>query len=91
MLKPVPLGAIDEMVIAVSPLLLSVSGRVLLDPVATLPKLKVVGFALRVPAETPVPERAMLYGVFLASLTIANVPVVAPVACGANFTDTVAL
>lgn len=60
MLKPVPLGVIDEMVTAVPPLLLSVSDSVLLDPVATLPKVKLVGFALTAPGETAVPDRAIL-------------------------------
>jgi hypothetical protein len=60
MLKPVPVGVIEEIVTAVPPLLLSVSDSVLLDPVATLPKVRLGGFALTAPGETPVADKAML-------------------------------
>lgn len=55
-LKPVPLGAIDEMVSAELPELLSVSVSVLLLPVVTLPKFRLVGDAVSWLDVTPVPE-----------------------------------
>jgi hypothetical protein len=60
MLNPVPLGVIDEMVSALPPEFDNVSERVLLDPVATLPKLRLAGLALTVPGATPVPDSVML-------------------------------
>ena len=56
-LKPVPLGAIWEMVRADPPELVSVWESVLLLDAATFPKLRVVGFAATVAGVALVAER----------------------------------
>ncbi len=91
MVYPVPLGVIEEIVSELPPELDSVSERVLVEPVATLPKLKLAGLAVTVPGETPVPESAMFSGELEPLLTIARVPETLPAAVGENFTETVAL
>jgi hypothetical protein len=91
MLKPVPLGVMDEIVNADPPLLVSVSERVLLDAVATFPKPKLVGLAPTVPAVTPDPLNGMLNVGLVPLLTMASVPFTAPPVWGANLTETVAL
>jgi len=55
-------------------------------PVCTLPKLRLDGFAVRLPGATPVPEREMLRVGFEALLVRERVPLAAPADCGANTT-----
>src|SRR6185369_14395212 len=72
--------------IAAPPVLLSTSDLVLLLPTCTLPKLRLVGFALIVPGETAVPDRDTVRDGFDASLVTVSVPVGVPAAVGANTT-----
>ena len=55
-------------------------------PVCTFPKLRLDGFAVRVPGATPVPERAMLSVGLEALLVREREPLAAPADCGANTT-----
>ena len=55
-------------------------------PTCTLPKLRLDGFAERVPGATPVPEREMLSVGFEALLVRERVPLAAPADCGAKTT-----
>ena len=64
----------------------SLAESVLLLPVCTLPKLKLVGFALRAPAVTAVPDKPILRVGLDALLTIAKLPVKVPLLPGANTT-----
>jgi hypothetical protein len=74
------------MVTAEPPVLVTVTATDLLPPTVTLPKLTLLGFAIREPGVTPVPDNAMLRGEPGASETIAKLPVTLPPAVGANFT-----
>lgn len=85
-LKPVPLVVIWEIVRAEPPEFVRVSESVWLLPVATLPKLRLVGFALKMAGVTPVPDNAMFSAEFDALLTIARLPVRLPAACGEKTT-----
>jgi hypothetical protein len=62
-------------------------------PAATLPKLRLVGFAVNCPAGAvvPVPLSAMVNGDPVASLATKTLPLAFPAAVGANFALTVAL
>jgi hypothetical protein len=91
MLNPVPLGVIEEIVSALPPEFERVSDRVLVEPVATFPKLRLAGLALTVPGVTAVPDSARLKGELEPSLTMARVPVALPAAEGANLTEIVVL
>src|SRR5262245_57257593 len=53
--KPVPVTLACEMVTFCPPVLVRVSDRVALLPTVTLPNERLVGFADRLPAVTPVP------------------------------------
>ena len=86
-----PLAAAAEIVRLEPPLFVSVSVSDFELPTVTLPKLKLVGFADSVPGVTPVPESAMFSGELEASEIIARLPLTAPVAVGANFTEKLAL
>src|SRR5882757_6845767 len=85
-LNPVPVTEALEMVTAEPPVLVTVTATDLLLPTVTLPKLTLLGFAMREPGVTPVPDNAMLRGEPGASETIAKLPVTLPPAVGANFT-----
>jgi hypothetical protein len=67
-LNPAPVAVACEMVTLVPPELVSVSDKVELLPICTLPKLWLDGFAASAPAETPVPERGKFKVGFDASL-----------------------
>ena len=82
MLKPVPLALAAEMVIADPPLLVSVSDRFVLLPTCTLPKARLVGFAVSVPCATPVPERGMLRLGFEPFEVTVTLPLADPLAVG---------
>ena len=85
-LKPLPVAVALEMVTVEPPLLLTVTATDLFLPTVIFPKLTLLGFAIREPAVTPVPESAMLRGDPGASETMARLPVTLPPAAGANFT-----
>jgi len=90
-LKPLPDAAALETVTAIPPVFVTVTETVLLVLTVTLPKLVLAGFAVREPAASPVPERAMLSGEPVASDTIATVPLTAPEVVGAKPTLKVTL
>jgi hypothetical protein len=66
--------------------LLNISDFVLVLPTWTLPKLRLVEFALIVPCEAAVPESETPSVGFDASLLIVNVPAGLPAVVGANTT-----
>jgi hypothetical protein len=59
-------------------------------PTLTLPKLK-DGGATEMPGCVPIPVKATDAGEFEASLVTVNIPLAAPVVCGANWIVTVTL
>ncbi len=85
-LKPLPVADAFEIVTVELPLLVTVTATDLLLPTVILPKLMLLGFAMREPDVTPVPESAMLRGEPGASEAMARLPVILPPAAGANFT-----
>ncbi len=68
----------------------SVTGWVLLPPIATSPKPMLVGLALS-RAVTPLPASETAVGELVALLTIETEPVALPVTVGANLTENVVL
>lgn len=60
-------------------------------PTCTLPKLKLVGLAVRLPAVTAVPESAMFTGLIEPSLVSAKFPLTVPADDGAKMTLKVTL
>lgn len=78
------MGAICEIVSAAVPELLNVSETAVWLPVCTDPKFRVAGFAVSWPPVDPVPDRGTFRVEFTALLVIARLPVMLPVACGAN-------
>ena len=90
-LNPLPDAAALETVTVWPPLLVTATETVLLLPTVTLPKLALLGFAVKEPAVRPVPESPILSGELGASETIATVPVTAPAAVGAKPTLKVTL
>lgn len=62
------------------------SVRAELFPTVTLPKLRLVGLAAKVPGVTPVPESGILRVGFDAFEAIVTVPVTSPAAVGLNTT-----
>ena len=68
-----------------------VAVRVLLVPTVTLPKAKAVALEVNRPAEMPVPDRAMVTGLFEAFETIAIPPLVLPTTFGVKRTLKVTL
>ena len=85
--NPVPLTVAAEMVTVGPPGLVRVSERFVLLPTCRLPKARLVGLAVRVPGATPVPESAMLRLGFDPLEVMVTLPVAAPAAVGANFTE----
>lgn len=79
-LNPAPVAVACEIVTLEPPELVTVSDRVELLPICTLPKLRLEGFAVSDPAATPVPERGRFKVGFEASLRMAMLPVTGP--CG---------
>ena len=59
-LNPLPEAAAPDTVTAAPPVFVTATETVLLLPTVTLPKLALLGFAVRAPAARPVPESAML-------------------------------
>jgi hypothetical protein len=60
-------------------------------PTFTLPKLRLVGFALREPGATPVPDTLMVRLGLTALDVMVTVPLAFPLAFGANVTVNVVL
>lgn len=90
-LNPVPLTATCEIEMLVLPVFVTVSDRVLVCAICTLPKLRLVGFDPSAPAATPVPDNAIFKVGFDAVEVMATFPLTAPAAVGANDTLNVAL
>ena len=82
-------GGVPHLIVA--PVFVTDTETVLLLPTVTLPKLALLGFAVREPAASPVQESAMLSGEAGASDTIASVPVADPAVVGAKPTLNVTL
>jgi hypothetical protein len=82
MLKLAPVAAIWVIVRFSFPEFFKVSVSVWLPPTATLPKLKLVGFAVSVSTAPVVPESAIFTGLVEPSLTSATFPPVLPLDCG---------
>jgi hypothetical protein len=85
--KPVPVTLACEMVTLDPPVLVRVSDKLALLPTWTLPNERLVGLAASVPGVTPVPETGMLRLGFEPSEVIVRLPLAAPAAAGANFTE----
>lgn len=85
-LNPVPLIRACAIVTLAPPVLVTVSESVPLPPTVTLPKLTLVGFALKAPGERPVPDTAIASDGLDPSDAIVTVPFAVPLACGANVT-----
>jgi hypothetical protein len=66
------------------PLAVRLPLRAELDPTTTLPKLRLVGETVKVPAAVPVPESAILSGEFDAFETTDKLPLTAPAPVGVN-------
>ena len=75
----------------VPPVLVTVSESDCLFPTVTVPKLRLVGFAPRVPGVTPVPDKGMVSVGFEALDVIVMLPLALPADDGANETLKVAL
>src|ERR1700723_1088333 len=73
-----------EVTFTAEPLALREPVSALLNPMFTLPKLRLPGETVNVPAAPPVPERAMLSGEFFAFETIERLPLVEPLPVGAK-------
>ena len=91
-LNPVPEGVTAETVTLEFPVLVTVTGKELVLPRLTLPKLRVVGLALRRKvAAIPVPLKGIANGEFVALLTRERAPVSDPGEAGVNNTEKVVL
>jgi len=90
--NPIPLIVADEIVTFDPPVLVTVADRDWFDPTVTFPKLRVVGFELRVPGVVlPVPDSATVRVGFEALEEIVTVPLAVPDVVGANLTVNVVL
>ena len=74
------------MVIGVAPVLVSVSVNNELLPITTLPKLRLVGAAVRAPGASPVPDKDIVSVGFDAFELMVTVPLALPPVVGANET-----
>ena len=83
-LKPATVGVICEIVSAAVPELLRVSDMLLLDPMATDPKLRLAGVAETCPPVAPAAVRGMFNSAFGALLLIARLPLTFPADVGAK-------
>ena len=89
--KAAPLPFACEMVTAEPPVLVRVSDKFALLPTCTLPKARLVGFAVSVPGVTPVPENGMLKLESEAVEVMLTLPLELPGDLGANVTEKAAL
>jgi hypothetical protein len=80
--KAAPLPFACEMVTAEPPVLVRVSDKFALLPTCTLPKARLVGFAVSVPGVTPVPESGILKLESEAVEVMLTLPVAAPLVVG---------
>ncbi len=83
MLKPVPVTVACEMVTVAVPVLVRITGNVLLLPSTMSPKLLLVGLAVR-RSVIPVPESDTEVGELVALLTTEMLPLALPVTVGAK-------
>jgi len=90
-LNPVPLTATCDIEMLVLPVFVTVSDRVFVCAICTLPKARLVGFDPNAPDATPVPDSGMFKLGFDAVEVMATFPLTAPAAVGANDTLNVAL
>jgi hypothetical protein len=90
-LRPAPVIATLETVTLEAPVLVMVSESELWLPMVTLAKLRLVGFALRAPGETPVPDTAIAKDGLGPLEVMVTVPAAFPLDCGANVMVNVAL
>jgi len=84
--KPDPLKFACEMVTVDPPVLVTVSDRFVLFPTCTLPNASVVGFAIRSPGVTPVPESGMFKLESEPFEVMLTLPLAAPLARGEKST-----
>ena len=90
--NPVPLIVANVIVSGMVPFEVNVTGRVALDPTATLPKLRLVGLTAIPAVPVPVPLKlTVAVGLVDELLLIVSVPVAEPAAVGANFTVSVSV
>ena len=90
-LKPLPVIRTCDTVTLEAPVLVMVSESEFWLPIVTLPKLRLVGFALSAPGVTPVPETAIVNDGLEPSEAIVTVPAAPPLDLGVNLTANVAL
>src|SRR5882672_5904097 len=82
--SPAPVTLAAEIVTFAPPVFVSVSDKLALLPICTLPNERLVGFAESVPALTPVPESGIVRVGFEPSDVMVTLPLAAPVAMGVN-------
>ena len=80
-----------EVIVTEAPLALRLPLSEALEPMATLPKLRLVGDTANWPAAVPVPENAILRGEFDAFDTTDRPPLTAPALAGAKVAVNVTL
>jgi hypothetical protein len=85
-LNPLPVALAAEIVTLDPPELVNVSDKLVLLPTCTLPKGRLVGFAVSVPWVTPVPVRGTLKVGFEPLEVMLTLPLAAPLVVGENFT-----
>ena len=90
-LKPAPVIPTCETVTLEAPMLVMVSDREPWLPIVTLPKLKLVGFALSAPGVTPVPETPIANEGLSPSEVMVTIPCAFPLDFGENLTVNVVL
>ena len=91
MLKPAPLALAAEIVTLLPPLFVSVSDQFELLPTVTLPNARLLGFGVKVPGVTPVPESGKFMVEFEASEVKAMLPLTLPADGGVKLTEKLAL
>ena len=90
-LNPVPLAVAAEIVRLDPPVLVSVSDKLVLLPIWTLPNARLVGLAAKAPGVTPVPDSGMLKLGFGPLEVMLTLPLAAPLVVGEKSTLYVAL
>ena len=90
-LNPVPVTVPWEIVALAPPVLVTVSGKLLLLPTCTLPKFRLACVGLRVAGVTPVPDTGIFRVGLEALLVIVRFPLTDPAVCGAKTTLKVGL
>ena len=91
MVNPVPVRVACEILRGEPPVFVRVSDRVCELPTGTLPKLMLVGLAVRDPDVTPLPDNTILSDGLDAVLVIAMLPFTFPLVVGAKVTVNVVL